>query len=52
MTYKTKSRAETNKARPLKAAKMSTMCTNIGKTRLDRIRKKDIRQQCNINDIV
>lgn len=53
MTYGIEVREDTNKTKSmLRTAEMKILRTILGKTRLDRIRNTDIRDQCGIVDIV
>jgi len=53
MTYGIETREETNKMiRMLRVAEMNTLRTIMGKTRIDRIRNTEIREQCGVQDIV
>ncbi|XP_060534516.1 uncharacterized protein LOC132706935 [Cylas formicarius] len=53
MTYGTEVREDTNKMKQmLRVAEMKTLRTILGKTRRDRVRNTDVREQCGIQDIV
>jgi len=53
MAYGIETREETNKTKGmLRVAEMKTLRTIIGKTRIDRIRNTNIREQCGVQDIV
>ena len=53
MTYGIEIREETNKTKSmLRVAEMKNLRTIMGKTRRDRIRNTNIRQQCGIQDVV
>ncbi|XP_030763151.1 uncharacterized protein LOC115887795 [Sitophilus oryzae] len=53
MTYGIETREETNKTKSmLRVAEMKTLRTIMGKTRRDRIKNTDIREQCEVQDIV
>ncbi|XP_057654722.1 uncharacterized protein LOC130892978 [Diorhabda carinulata] len=53
LTYAIETRTDTKKTKQtLKTTKMKTLRCIIGKTRRDHVRNEDIRQQCNIQDIV
>ncbi|XP_057667260.1 uncharacterized protein LOC130900578 [Diorhabda carinulata] len=53
MTYGTEVREATNKTKQmLKVAEMKTLRSIVGKTRRDRIRNTDVKEQCGIQDIV
>ena len=53
MTYGTRVCEDTNKMKSmLKVGKMKTLRTIVGKTRKDRVRNTDIREQCEMQDIV
>ena len=53
MTYGIEAREETTKTKSmLRVAEMRNLRTIIGKTRRDRIRNTDIRQQCGIQDVI
>jgi len=53
MTYGIETREETNKTkRMLRVAEMKTLRTILGKTRIDRIKNIDIREQCGVQDII
>lgn len=53
MTYGTEVREDTNKTKQmLRVAEMKTLRTIVGKTRRDRVRNTDVREQCGIQDIV
>lgn len=52
MTYGAETRAETSRTKQLlRTVEMNTLRAIIGKTRLDRIRNSDVRQQCDIIDV-
>ncbi|XP_057657401.1 uncharacterized protein LOC130894538 [Diorhabda carinulata] len=53
MTYGTEVREDTNKTKTmLRVAEMKTLRTIVGKTRRDRVKNTDIKEQCGIQDIV
>ncbi|XP_056637716.1 uncharacterized protein LOC130445851 [Diorhabda sublineata] len=53
MTYGTETREDTNKTKQmLRLAEMKTLRTIVGKTRRDRVRNTDVKEQCGIQDIV
>jgi len=53
MTYGMETRGETNKTkRMLRVAEMKTFRTIMGKTRINRIRNTDIREQCGVQHII
>ncbi|XP_044760224.1 uncharacterized protein LOC123317680 [Coccinella septempunctata] len=53
MTYGTEVREDTVKTKHmLRVAEMKTLRTIVGKTKRDRVRNTDIREQCGIQDIV
>ncbi|XP_019765819.1 uncharacterized protein LOC109541398 [Dendroctonus ponderosae] len=53
MTYRIEMREETNKTKcMLRVVEMMTLRTIVGKTRRDRVRNTDIREQCGVQDVV
>ncbi|XP_057653819.1 uncharacterized protein LOC130892419 [Diorhabda carinulata] len=53
MTYGMEVREDTNKTKQmLRLAEMKTLRTIVGKTRRDRVRNTDVKEQCGIQDIV
>jgi len=53
MTYGIVTKEETNiTKRMLRVAEMETLRTTMGKTRIDRIRNIDVREQCGVQNIV
>ncbi|XP_057670662.1 uncharacterized protein LOC130902490 [Diorhabda carinulata] len=53
LTYAIETRVDTKKTKQtLRTTEMKTLGCLIGKTRRDHVRNEDIRQQCNIQDIV
>ncbi|XP_056633897.1 uncharacterized protein LOC130443348 [Diorhabda sublineata] len=53
MTYGTEVREDTNKTKQmLRVAEMKTLRTIEGKTRRDKVRNTDVKEQCEIHDIV
>lgn len=53
MTYASETRADTSRTKQLmRTTEMNTLRAIVGVTRRDRVRNKDIREECKVRDVV